>query len=138
MPVARAYFPATVDDLRALAATRELAPCRGVAVAPGAAEDVEHLAWVAAAELAAELTHGSPDPSAGPVGRRVVISADTDIALLSPEPGNAPTAVALSAPVPLRRLVSLHVDEAPGSGLADLLWYDITELDDVLAVLSAG
>jgi hypothetical protein len=35
------------------------------------------------------------------------------------------------------QLVSFHVDEEPGAtGTADLLWYDVTELDDVRALLA--
>jgi hypothetical protein len=128
MPLARAYLPATLDDLDTLAATRSLPVTSGVAVAPGAPELMEHLAWVAAAERAAEV--------AGE-GRRVVVSADVDTAAVTPAPGAEPTAVTLVTPVPLKRVVSLHVDEEPGSGLGDLLWYDVTELDQVRALLSS-
>lgn len=128
MPLARAYLPATLDDLDALAATRSLPVTSGIAVAPGASEQVEHLAWVAAAERAAEVAGDR---------RRVVVSADVDTAALAPTPAAEPTAVTLVTSVPLKRVVSLHVDEAPGSGLGDLLWYDVTELDQVRALLSS-
>ena len=44
--------------------------------------------------------------------------------------------MSVSHPVPLNRIVSLHVDETAGDqGMADLLWYDVTELDEVLRLL---
>ena len=45
-------------------------------------------------------------------------------------------AVTVSGPVPLRQVVSFHVDEEAGDqGMEDLLWYDATELDEVLRLL---
>jgi len=42
----------------------------------------------------------------------------------------------VSAPVERRRIVSFHVDEEPGSTEpTDLLWYDVTELADVQALV---
>jgi hypothetical protein len=42
----------------------------------------------------------------------------------------------VSEPVPLRRVVAFHVDENAGDeGTSDLLWYDATELDEVLRLL---
>jgi hypothetical protein len=45
-------------------------------------------------------------------------------------------AVTVSTVVPLARVVSFHVDETAGDqGMDDLLWYDATELDEVLRLL---
>jgi hypothetical protein len=94
-------------------------------------EELEHLAWLAATEEAAGR-------SAPRVLRRVVASADVDTATVL-HPGEPDTAsrVELSAPVDLRRVVSFHVDEEPGAtGPTDLLWYDVTELAEVRALVS--
>jgi len=41
--------------------------------------------------------------------------------------------------LPLRLVVSIHIDEQPASGddEPDLLWYDVTEIDTVVAELDA-
>lgn len=129
MPVVRIYVPASVREVCALQSSGQI-PSEAMAfgAAPGATEDQEHAAWVAAAEAAADLV--------APTGtRRVVISADVDAALLDPAPTALPARTRITAPVPLRRVVSLHVDEEVGSGVADLLWYDVTELADVARLL---
>ena len=42
-------------------------------------------------------------------------------------------------PLERRRFVSFHVDEEPGAtDVADLLWYDVTELDDVRALVAGS
>ena len=42
----------------------------------------------------------------------------------------------VSTAVPLAQVVSFHVDEEAGDqGMEDLLWYDATELDEVLRLL---
>jgi hypothetical protein len=147
----RIYLPLTHDQLRALAADRRLAaPLQGYAagspgrvdarISPAAAqEEAEYLAFVAASEHATSLTAGE---------RRVIASADVAPVVVrqsgADEPGGGPVAVLLGDDVPLRAVVSLHVDElvddAVGDDddsqdvdtLPDLLWYDITELDAVL------
>ncbi|MGG5260805.1 DUF6912 family protein [Phycicoccus avicenniae] len=139
MPLTRVYLPLTPDDLDALAAGRDLGPAplaaHGVTPAlgrPGLTtdeEELEHEAWVAATEEASARAAGA---------RRVVASADVDAAVVSvPERPDVPTRVELGAGVPRTRVVSFHVDEeAGGTGTADLLWYDVTELDDVRALLA--
>ena len=143
----RIYLPLTHDQLRALAADRRLtAPIEGYAagspgrvdarISPAAAEEeTEYLAFVAASEHATSLSPGA---------RRVIASADVAPASVreSSDPQNAgPVAVLLGDDVPLRAVVSLHVDEAgedsgdddgEGNDDPDLLWYDITELATVL------
>ena len=136
----RIYLPLTHDQLSALAADRRLvAPLEGYAAgAPGrvdarispaaAEEEAEYLAFVAASEHAAALSAGA---------RRVVASADVAPGSVREsgvdEAGGGPVAVLLGDDVPLRAVVSLHVDEdGDDSGEPDLLWYDITELTAVL------
>jgi hypothetical protein len=44
--------------------------------------------------------------------------------------------VVVAEALPLARVVSFHVDETAGDdGMDDLLWYDVTELDEVLRLL---
>ncbi len=49
--------------------------------------------------------------------------------------------IVLVAPLPLSRVASFHVDDESTSGTSDdeadeLLWYDVTELDDVRSFLT--
>lgn len=141
MPVTRVYLPLDAAALDELAAGRALgpAPLAAHAVTPALGrpglvtdeEELEHQAWSAAVQHAAALT-------AGGARRRVVASADVDSALVAvPAGATAPSQVEVSAPVERRRVVSFHVDEEPGgTGPADLLWYDVTELDAVRALLA--
>ena len=145
MPVARTYLPLSPTDLQALADDRELAAgAVGVAVGPGAGEEAEYAAWLAAAELAADRVARTEDSAIGSasaggssevVMRRVIASADLDVAGLVPPVSAAPTAITVSGAVPLKRIVSFHVDERVGSGVEDLLWFDVSELDEVLALV---
>ena len=68
---------------------------------------------------------------AGAPTRRVVGAADLDSdAVAEADDPDDPGQVRLGAPVALRALVSLHVDEEPGSD-DELQWYDVTELQSV-------
>ncbi len=139
MPLTRVYLPLTADDLDDLAAGRDLGPlplaAHGLTPAlgsPGLAhdeEELEHRAWVAAAEEATARAAGA---------RRVVASADVDSgAVTVPERPDVPTRVEVGSPLARTRVVSFHVDEAAGdTGTADLLWFDVTELDVVRSLLS--
>ena len=142
MPLTRVYLALTPSDLADLADGRAVGPVPLPAHAvtpalgrPGLVtdeEELEHLAWVAATEEAATRT-------AVGAHRRVVASADVDRASVGhPTAADTASRVELSAPVELRRIVSFHVDEEPGaSGPTDLLWYDVTELADVRALVAA-
>ncbi|WP_371814234.1 hypothetical protein [Phycicoccus sp. HDW14] len=92
-------------------------------------EELEHDAWVAATEEATSRAAGA---------RRVVASADVDAAVVAvPERADVPSRVEVGSPVARSRVVSFHVDEEPGgTGTADLLWYDVTELEAVRALLA--
>lgn len=80
-------------------------------------DDCEYVALLAAA-----------DDARSPGGRRVIAAADVvlvsdvdvDVVL---EPG---------------RIVSFHVDEHAAGGDDDLMWFDVTELPTVLALVASG
>jgi hypothetical protein len=141
MPLTRVYLALTADDLTALGEGRPLGPVpiHGHAVTPALGrpglatdeEELEHLAWLAAAEEAVGRT-------AGGRLRRVVASADVDAAtVVHPTAPDTASRVEVSAPVELRRVVSFHVDEEAGATEpTDLLWYDVTELADVRALVA--
>ncbi len=70
------------------------------------------------------------------------MAADADPAWVQAGGGDPSSAVGLVAPVPLGRVASFHVDEESSDGdddaeeeAAELLWYDVTELDDVCGFL---
>ncbi|MDF3046344.1 MAG: hypothetical protein K0R30_2572 [Ornithinibacter sp.] len=140
MPLTRVYLPLTPAHLAALAAGRSVGPVPLLAHAvtpalgkPGLVtdeEELEHAAWLAAADQAGSLSDGGR--------RRVVAAADVDASTVGhPTTPGEPSRVELSAPVDLRRIVSFHVDEEPGAtDAADLLWYDVTELAEVRALVS--
>jgi hypothetical protein len=136
MPIVRVYLPLDPTTLSSLRASGELgpAPVAGhAALAPSSRpgignddEEREYAAWSAAASDAAGR---APDGV-----RRVVASADVDAAVVQRASGDD-TAVELDAVVAQPRIASFHIDEEPGGEVADLLWYDVTELDEVLALL---
>lgn len=139
VPHCRIYLPLTPDQLRTLAQTRTLpaaldgftAAAQGrvdARLSPTAAtEEAEYLAFRAAAG----------DPATG--SRRIVVSADasTDAVQETEAPAGQPVPVTTSEELPLRLVASVHIDEAPAplDGEPDLLWYDVTELDGVVAEL---
>lgn len=137
MTVTRVYLPLDPRALATLSDRRELGPppLHGHAVtpaqgSPGLAtelEDLEYAAWSAAAESARDV--------AGAATRRVVASADVDSQEVQEEGGEDPTRVVVDAAVPLRTLVSFHIDEEPGGDLAAVLWFDVTELDEVVRLV---
>lgn len=138
MPMVRVYLPLDSAALDGLRRTGEVgpAPVVGHAAVPGSTrpglgnddEEREYAAWSAAAGDAAER--------AGQGERRVVASADVDAAVVLPVTEGG-TAVELDSIVGLPRIASFHIDEQPGGEVADLLWYDVTELDDVIALIRA-
>jgi hypothetical protein len=120
----------------------------------GDLEELEYTALLEAAEASLELL--GADPSAP--RRRVVVAADAPEAVVKPG-GRFRSSVRLQAPVELGTIVSLHVDEtgvedtiaaavaavaAVAAGdedaqflvdeaeACDLLWYDVTELGDLV------
>lgn len=137
MPLRRVYLALSPLAVAGLASAREIGPAPLAAFAVTSAmagrggsledEQLEHEAWLAAAEAARPLSGGR--------ARRVIAAADVDDALVRELAGAAAGRVEIDAPVPLRRIVSFHVDEeVGGTEPTDLLWYDVTELADVLAL----
>ena len=154
----RVYLPSTLTGLRALAARGEVgpAPVAAYAVTPGLREeysgagneDLEELEYAAMTEAARDsmrLLAADPDARR----RRVVLAADVPDAAVTPAPQLGPAGVHVKAPVPLRRVVSVHVDdsdaepdvaeaartpEAPPEGLGDreLMWFAVQEIADLL------
>ncbi|MDT0213604.1 hypothetical protein Q9R29_06860 [Rothia sp. ARF10] len=136
MPLVRVYLPLDAGALDTLRRTGEVgpAPVPGhTAVAPSARpglgnddEEREYAAWSAAATDAAALAQRGE--------RRVVASADVDAAVVNATTEDG-TTVELDSVVALPRIASFHIDEEPGGEVADLLWYDVTELDDVIRLV---
>ena len=150
MPVVRVYLPVGLAELDGLAESGVIvggpaSPRAAFAVtdelarrAPGA--DTEALEFAAFAD-AVEAAGG-----AGGGTRRVVAALDADPAWLAPYDGGPESRVSLTQAVPVSRVASFHIDEADGSpgeaeadpadsGAADMLWYDVTELDEVRSLL---
>lgn len=141
MPVVRVYVPLGRAGLGELATSGSLAagpgsPRTAYAVTPALeeagpgldVEDLEYAAFSDAVEAAAGLRSGPSD-------RRVVAAADADPTWVAPRQGGPVSSVVLTAPVPLARVASFHVDDQVTVGVDEeadeLLWYDVTELDDV-------
>jgi hypothetical protein len=144
MPVVRVYVPVGRTELDELATTGTLpagpgAPREAYAVTPGLEEaapglDMEDLEYAAFSDAVAAAS-----AARSAVGqRRVVAAADADAGWVAPRGGNPVSRVVLTAPLPLSRVASFHIDEE-GAGSDDeadeLLWYDVTELDDVRSLV---
>jgi hypothetical protein len=137
----RVYLPLTAEAVRRLASERQLAPAPvdAYAVTPrlersfAAGEREEELEYAAIVEAfeAAGLANGLVP------AKRVVAAADVESDTVEPDSDrDGLGAVRVSAEVPLSRVVSFHVDEDAGDdGMDDVLWYDVTELDEVLRLL---
>ena len=136
----RIYIPLNASGLRSLNADGAVqgAPFPAHAVtdalmasAPTAAQDeLEYTALNDAAQPSGALLPAGES-------RRIVAAADVSSDLVGPaELGDSDveSAVSISDPVPLKRIASIHVD-GDVSQDDDLLWYDVTELPVVLALL---
>jgi hypothetical protein len=122
----------------------------------GDVEELEYVALLDAALSSLRALAAHPDAER----RRVVLAADVPDDIVRPAPQDGTSAVTLAAAVPLSDVVSVHVDEddatpdvaAAADALAaadagdddaqftvdsadghDLLWYDVTEIKDLLA-----
>ena len=158
----RVYVPATTERLRALRDNGIQPPVDAHAVTATLREwyvegDVEELEYAASAE-AAEESLRLLAASGGSAPRRVVVAADVPDSAVRPG-GVRRSSVQVDVPISRREVVSVHVDDdlarddvraaaqaisAADAGDADavaaveqaagseLLWYDVTELDDVL------
>lgn len=117
----RVYLPTTFAGLARALSTGEVAAPPGQALlahavtpalrewyAEGDEEELEYAALTDAARGSLGLLGTTP----GEVARRVVLAADVDDAAARPDAAAGRSAVRLSAPVPWRRLASVHVDDA--------------------------
>jgi hypothetical protein len=141
MTSTRIYIPLNASGLRSLDADRALgrAPFLAHAVtaavrasAPGAGRDQwEYTALSdATRSSAARLTSGE--------SRRIVASADVSADVVGPvAPGSSidESAVSVTESLALNRIASFHVDGDLSSEDDELLWYDVTELPAILAIL---
>ena len=114
----RVYLPATLSTLACLLRAGEIgpAPVHGFAVTPalrewyasGDLEELEYVAMMHAGRASLRLLAADPDAPR----RRVVLAADIPDGLIGHNGGfDEPTAVEISAPVAVDRVVSGHVDE---------------------------
>lgn len=157
----RVYVGSTLAGLNVLRHNGFSAPLRAHAVtgalrewyAEGDSDELEYTASAEAAEDSLRLL------SAGEPCRRVVVAAEVPDAWVQPHAAGAPSSVLVTSAVTLERVVSVHLDDAdaepdvtaavaalPAADAGDedarftvdgvqgheLLWYDVTELDDVL------
>ena len=145
MPVVRVYVPLGRDGLDELAGAGSLAAGPGTPrpayavtrgleqAAPGLdVEDLEYAAFSDAVDAAGALRAARAD-------RRVVVAADADESWVAPRDGLPVTKVVLTSAIPLSRVASFHIDDSVTVGTDEeadeLLWYDVTELDDVRSFL---
>ena len=149
----RVYVPLSVAGLRALSGTAGLVADRTAPIAAHAVTlalrqahvgwDEEDLEYLAFADAARAGTTSASSP-------RVVVAADVEEGDLvddvtgdgsAASSGDILSSVLLTAPLPVRRIVSLHVEDLAGARpgpdeLADFLWYDVTELESVTDLLA--
>jgi len=138
MSLTRIYLPLNAARLRELSAERCLlgSPYAAHAVtdmlravSPGTDEEErEYLALTDAAESSRALL--------GPgERRRIVAAADVEASWLCEGASTAGSSVTITADVPLKRIASIHVDDADAAVDDELLWYDATELPVILELL---
>ncbi|GAB3208720.1 DUF6912 family protein [Marinactinospora thermotolerans] len=145
----RIYLPSTLSALAVVLADGEVrgAPLIAYAVTDTLRrrhdghddEELEYMAMGAAADASLRLL--AADPTAP--RRRVVIAAEVPDGVLRPTASDGPAGVEVDGGVPLKRVVSAHVDDAeaaediaaalaePEAGHADeheLMWYATQEL----------
>lgn len=139
----------------AAGATHAVTPSLSAYFAQADTEELEYAAMVEAAESSLRLL--AQDPSAPP--RRVVAAVDAALSVAPSGGEHAMSAVLLPGPVPLRDVVSFHIDEAEAEAdvraatgaigaadagdeaaqllvdqaeVHDLLWFDVSELDQLV------
>lgn len=137
MSLRRVYLALDASDLRRLAGDEDVQvddrPARAVTAAVRrelADVDEEEQEYDALLECAAAAS-----VRAG-ASRRVVAAADLPAASVHDVPDGYAD-VTVEGPVRRERLVSLHVDETTEHDDTDLLWHDVTELDQVIALVES-
>ncbi len=140
----RIYLPLSAEGLRRLGAEGDLPPAPFTAYAvtddlrrEHPARDEEELEYLAFTD--ADAAASADSTTAGEV--RLLAAADVDEAAVTEllEAGRAVSAVRVSTAVPRRHVVSFHVAEPAQGADGDLpayAWYDATELDVVLDLLT--
>ncbi|MBB4933856.1 hypothetical protein F4561_004676 [Lipingzhangella halophila] len=148
-PTMRVFLPSSLPALADVLARGEVrgTPIRAYAVRPepgasDAAEDeeLEYQALLAAAGDSLRLLAADPEAPR----RRVVLAADVPDRIVEPDPGESGVAsVTVAGTVPLKRVVSAHVDDeaaatdieaaladpdAADLGEHDLMWFATQEL----------
>jgi hypothetical protein len=134
----RVYLPATLRVLDQAVRAAEIgpAPLQGFAVTPdlrewyasGDQEELEYVALMHAARASLRLL--AADPTAP--RRRVVIAADVPDDQVRHNSGfEEPTVVEVTAPVPLERVVSGHIDDP-------VAMVDVADAVNALAAADAG
>lgn len=135
----RIYLPLGATDLETLRDTHEIggpgtdayAVTRALQAAAPGTDDVEVHEFMACQDAAL---------SAIQEGKQVVLAADVSPSAV--EETGTDSRVRLAGAVPMKRVASFHVvdtdshDEDPGAEI-ELSWFDVTELDLVLKVLTA-
>jgi hypothetical protein len=141
LTLTRIYIPLNASGLqrlgtdRALGVTPFLAHAVTAAVrasAPAAGEDELEYTALSDAALSSALLLPSGE------SRRIVAAADVTPELVGPaaaEDLSVESAVSISDPVALNRIASIHLDADDASEDDELLWYDVTELPAILAML---
>lgn len=140
MTTGRVYLPTSLERLTALRDERRIegpliayAPSPALAAAVGGNPDDEELEYAATQEAATVAAALGDDV----IAAVDVPSSDLAAAVQHSDPQDSPGAVRLAGPVLLRQVVSLHRLDPPGERDADcdleLSWYDVTELDALVA-----
>ena len=141
MTVTRIYVPLNASMLRSLDKERVL---RGAPFHAHAVTEAVRAAARAAGQDEWEYTalsdavRGSAALLTSRESRRIVAAADVESEVVgSPAPGSFidESAVSISESVVLSRIASFHIDGDDSSEDDELLWYDVTELPAILALL---
>ncbi|MEO8519123.1 MAG: hypothetical protein ABI438_08055 [Dermatophilaceae bacterium] len=141
MTVTRIYLPLNASMLRSLDNDRVLAevPILAYAVTEAvraAASTAGQDEWEYTA--LSDAVRSSADLLTPGESRRIVAAADVsseDVGPPAPENAIDESAVSISESVALNRIASFHVDGDEASEDDELLWYDVTELPAILALV---
>ncbi len=140
MTLTRVYIPLNASGLRSLDADRAIggAPFLAYAVT-AAAQAAAPTAGQDECEYAAlsDAVRGSAALLTSVERRRIVAAADVMDEVVGPAPDGSidESAVSILEPVALNRIASFHVDDDDADEDDELLWYDVTELPGILALL---